>query len=321
MHAKRVGLDEFEGFASALDPFFVREHNRQVAAAGEEFRERVERARVESIDRLAPRRRGAAVRRICRDPVDRSRPQRRPSGIRDGQIGGASRRAERRPRPYDHASLSVDPKGAKSQLRGLKEDASRATERVEDGAGHRHPREVHEGPRELRMEGNREGERPVCDFRRLQSRAIDTMHDPTEDELFAEQDAVVELGRVEINPTRLAEVRAERSLDRPRVQVHIEAVRAHAEGAPTQFLSRRERPKRIEITGRELLANDVSEAEPMCCSLDGADGIEAQEVWTERRAPNLDALRRHGGEGLRAGKGRVFPGELDEDAHGRRTPR
>ncbi len=59
------------------------------------------------------------------------------------------------------------------------------------------------------------------------------MQDPTEDDLFAEQDAIVELRRVEVDPTCLAEIRAERSLDRPRVEVHIEAVGTHTERAAT----------------------------------------------------------------------------------------
>src|SRR5881628_1529719 len=320
VHAKRMGLDEFEGFGSALDPLLAGEHDRQVAASREEFRESLEGATIESIDRLAPRRGGAAVRRIRRDPVDRPRPQREPPGIRDDQLWGAPRRTQGRSRTHDHPSLSIDPDSAKPQLRGLQQDPAGAAKWVEDGAGHRHARQVDEGPRELRMERNREGERSVRDLRRLQTRAIDPMQDPTEDELLAEQNAVVELRRVEIHTTRLGEIRAERCLDRARIQVRIEAVRTNPERATAQFLSRRECANRIEISGCELLADDVSETEPTRRSLDGADDIEAQEVRTKRRGPHLDALRRHGGERLRPGKRRVFPRELDEDAHGRRTP-
>src|SRR5437899_1627322 len=61
-------------FGSALNPFLAREHDRQMAAAREEFRKRVEGARVESVDRLASRRRGPSVRRIRRDPKDHPRP-------------------------------------------------------------------------------------------------------------------------------------------------------------------------------------------------------------------------------------------------------
>src|SRR5256712_4563658 len=321
VHPKRVRLDEFQQCGTPLDPFLVREYDRQMAAARKEFPEGVEGARVESIDRLAPRRRGPSIRRIRRDPEDRPRPQREPPGIRNGQIGSSSRGPEGLPRPQDHITLPVDAYTPESQFRGLQEDPSGAAKRVEDRTGHRHPRQVHEGPRELRVEGNRKGERSVRDFRRFQPRTIDAMQDATEDELFAEQDAVIELRRVEIHTTRLAESRTQGGVDRARVQARIEAVRTDAERAAAQFLSRRERPNRIEISGCELLADDVSEAEPMRRSLDGADDIEAQEVPTERRALNLDALRRHRGEGLRPGERRVFPGQLDEDAHGRRTPR
>ena len=116
------------------------------------------------------------------------------------------------------------------------------------------------------------------------------MQDPTEDELFTEQNPIVELPRVEIHPTRLAEIRAERCFDRARVQVDVEAVCTNPERTATQFLSRRVRADRIEIPGGELLADDMSEAESMRRSLHGADDIEAQELRPERRAPNLDPL-------------------------------
>src|SRR3989449_5323843 len=121
-----MGLNEFEGFGSALDPFFTREHDRQVAAAREEFRKRPEGARVESIDRFASRRRGPSVRRIRRDPDDRPRPQREPPVIRNGQIWSSSRRPERLPRPQDHTTLPVDAYTPESQFRGLQEDPSGA---------------------------------------------------------------------------------------------------------------------------------------------------------------------------------------------------
>src|SRR5207249_3144449 len=122
VHPERMGLDEFEYSRSALDRFFAREHDRQMAAAWEDFRKRVEGARVESVDRLASRRRGASVRRICRDSVDPPRPQREPPGICNSQIGSSSRGPEGLPRPHDHLALPVDADAAKSQLRGLQED-------------------------------------------------------------------------------------------------------------------------------------------------------------------------------------------------------
>src|SRR5213594_1882530 len=146
------------------------------------------------------------------------------------------------------------------------------------------------------------------------------MQDTTEDELFAEQDSIVELRRVEIHAACLAKSRTQRCFDRARVQVHIEAVCTHSERAAPQFLSRCVRADRLEVSGGELLADDVSEAQPMRRSLHRAHDIEAQELRPERRAPNLDPLRRHRGEGLSPRERRVFPRELDEDAHGRRTP-
>src|SRR5437879_732065 len=229
-----------------------------MAAARKEFPEGVEGARVESIDRLAPRRRGPSVRRIRRDPEDRPRPQREPPGIRNGQIGSSSRGPEGLPRPQDHITLPVDAYTPESQFRGLQEDPSGAAKRVEDRTGHRHPRQVHEGPRELRVEGNRKGERSVRDFRRFQPRTIDAMQDATEDELFAEQDAVIELRRVEIHTTRLAESRTQRCFDRAPAQVRIQALRTDPARPAAQLMSRRERPNRTEAPRHELRPGDVT---------------------------------------------------------------
>src|SRR5206468_11283724 len=111
-----------------------------------------------------------------------------------------------------------------------------------------------------------------------------------DDERFAEQDAVLELRRAEIRAPRLAKSRTQRCFGRARVQVHIEAVCTHSERAATQFLSRCVRADRLEVAGCELLADDVSEAEPMRRSLHRAHDIEAQELRPERRAPNPDPL-------------------------------
>src|SRR2546425_7771433 len=64
----------------------------------------------------------------------------------------------------------------------------------------------------------------------------------------------------------------------------------------------------------------MSKAEPACRTFNRACDLEAEEIRTEPRAANLDALRRHGGQRLGPGQRRVFPGELDEHPHGRRTP-
>src|SRR2546427_12654510 len=116
------------------------------------------------------------------------------------------------------------------------------------------------------------------------------MQDATEDELFAEQDSIVELRRVEIHAACLAKSRTQRCFDRARVQVHIEAGGTHSERAATQFLSRCVRADRLDVAGCELLSDYVSAAEPMRRSLHRAHAIEAQELGPERRARNLDHL-------------------------------
>ncbi len=97
--SERMGLDEFEELGTTLDPPFIGEHNREKARAREEVGERSKRPRVQSIDRLAPRRRRAAVGRIRRDSVDRSGAQGRVSRVGDGQIGGTIPRMQRGPGP------------------------------------------------------------------------------------------------------------------------------------------------------------------------------------------------------------------------------
>src|SRR5438093_429227 len=95
--------------------------------------------------------------------------------------------------------------------------------------------------------------------------------------------------------------------------------REEAEGTTAELLCRRERTNRLEISGREFFADDVSEAEPACRALDRARDLESEEIPTERRATDLDPLRCHRGERFRAREGRMFPGELDNNAHVRRT--
>ena len=85
--SERVGLDEFKGFGTALDPAFIGEHNREMARPREELGERGKRTRVQLIDRLALRRCRPTVRRIRRDSMDRSGAQGRTSSIGDGEIG------------------------------------------------------------------------------------------------------------------------------------------------------------------------------------------------------------------------------------------
>src|SRR5207244_2217615 len=145
------------------------------------------------------------------------------------------------------------------------------------------------------------------------------MQDPTEDEFVIKQDPIVDLRRVQIHAARLAEIRAQRSFDASGVQVHAESVRADAERTTAELLCGRERTNRLEISGREFFADDVSEAEPMCRAFDRARDLEAEQIRPEGRAADLDALRYHGGERLRAGEGRMFPRQLDEDTHRRRT--
>src|SRR5437870_3050401 len=145
------------------------------------------------------------------------------------------------------------------------------------------------------------------------------MQDPTEDEFVIKQDPIVDLRRVQIHAARLAEIRAHRSFDASGVQVHAESVRADAERTTAELLCGRERTNRLEISGREFFADEVSEAEPACRTLDRSRHLESEEIRTERRATDLDPLRCHRGDRFRAREGRMFPGALDHNPPLRRT--
>src|SRR2546422_8752261 len=97
-----------------------------MAAAREDFRKRVEGARVESVDRLAPRRRGASVRRVCRDSLDHPRPPREPPGIRNSQNGSSPPNQEGPARPQDPLTPPVGSDPPEAPPRRLQEDPSGA---------------------------------------------------------------------------------------------------------------------------------------------------------------------------------------------------
>src|SRR5881296_3754731 len=106
------------------------------------------------------------------------------------------------------------------------------------------------------MERDREGERTVRDLRGLEPRAVHPMQDPPQDELLANQDAVVELGRVEVDPARPSEIGANWFLYPAGFDVDADASGADAERSAAEILGPRECPNRIEIAGGELLANE-----------------------------------------------------------------
>ena len=112
--SERMGLDEFEELGTTLDPPFIGEHYREIARARKEVSEGGKRPRVQSIDRLAPSRCRAAVRRIRRNSMDRSCAQGRASSIGDGEIGTAIPRMQRGPGPDDHPPLAIQTNTAKS---------------------------------------------------------------------------------------------------------------------------------------------------------------------------------------------------------------
>ena len=153
----------------------------------------------------------------------------------------------------DHPPVAIESDRTESNGRRLEEDAPGAAEGIQDRAGHRHPREVHERARELRVEGDREGERPMRDLRRLEARAVHPVDHATQEEFLADEEAVVDGRLIKVHPARAAEIGPEGTFHRERIDVDAEASRSDAEGPTVEVDVLGERPDRLEIAGGEFL--------------------------------------------------------------------
>src|SRR5438309_10392912 len=109
-----------------------------------------------------------------------------------------------------HPTHAVGPHRADPDVRRFEEDSSRPAERIEEPRRPRNAGQVHEGSGELRMQGDREGERPVGDLAGLELGSIHSMDYLAEDEPLSDKEAIVEFRFVEIDATRLPKVRADR---------------------------------------------------------------------------------------------------------------
>ena len=319
MDAEGVRLDQREMLGRQVDHGLVREDDRDVRRGGQQVSERAECPTVETLDRFTARRGGPPVGRIRRDPVDAPRSQRKMPRIRHREAilgvhipqGGAA--AE------DHPPVAIESDRTESNGRRLEEDAPGAAEGIQDRAGHRHPREVHERARELRVEGDREGERPMGDLRRLEARAVHPVDHTAQEEFLADEEAVVDGRLIKVHPARAAEIGPEGTFHRERIDVDAEASRSDAEGPTVEVDVLGERPDRLEIAGGEFLGHEVGQAEAMGRPFDRSDRIDPKDLVIERGRPDLDPLGCKGRQGLRPREGRMFSGQFDERPHVRPT--
>jgi len=83
------------------------------------------------------------------------------------------------------------------------------------------------------------------------------MQDPTQDELVTDEDAIIDLGRIEVDPTRPSEISAERLLHPAGLDVDADTSRPDPERSTAQILGPREFANRIEVAGCEFFANEV----------------------------------------------------------------
>src|SRR5712691_3083693 len=152
------------------------------------------------------------------------------------------------------------------------------------------------------MEGDREGERAVSDLRRLEPCAVHAMQDSTQDELVADEDAIINLWRIEVDPARPSEIGAERLLHPAGLDVDTDTSRPDPKRSTAQILGPCECADRIEVAGCEFLANEMRQPQATRSPLHRPSGLQPKEVRSERRGLHLDALRGHRGECFRPRK-------------------
>src|SRR2546429_261002 len=317
--AESVRLDQLKMLGRPVDHRVVREDDRDVCRRGQQVSERAERPTVEALDRFASRRGGPPVGRIRRDPVNAPRSEWKMSRIRHRESILGLHIPQGVAASEDPPPAAIEPDRTESNGRRLEEDAPGAAEGIQDRAGHRHPREVHERARELRVEGDREGERPMGDLRRLEARAVHPVDHPAQEELLADEEAVVDGRLIEVHPARAAEIGPEGTFHRERIDVDAQASRSDAEGPAVEVGVLCERPDSLEIAGGEFLGYEVGQAEPMGRPFDRSDRIDPKDLVIERGRPDLDPLGCEGRQGLGPREGRMLSGQFDERPHVRPT--
>src|SRR5207245_9418706 len=109
------------------------------------------------------------------------------------------------------------------------------------------------------MELDREGERAVSDLRGLEPCAVHPMQSPTQDELVADENSIVNLGRIEVDPARPSEIGAERFLHPAGLDVDTDASRPDPACSTAHILGPRESATRVEVDGCPFFANKMRE--------------------------------------------------------------
>ena len=317
MHPQRVRLDEFEVLLSEVDGVLVWQDRGEVPTPRQDIRERCEGPVVQRVDRLAPRRGGPTVRRVCRDPIEGPRRPRAATRVRNDQVRRGMEGVQRRPGSPDHTLLRVRADPTEADAVRLEQDPPGPAERIEDRPARRDAGQVHEGPGELRMEGDRTGEGPVSDLGRLEVPPGDSVHDASEDEFVAHQKPQVDARGFEVDLAGAAHIGAQGAFEGRGVHVHVEPTRSNPERRTDQVHPLREISDVPEVPSHEFLRHKMRKAEPTGRPLHGARRVDGHELRGPRDGPEVRAFRLEGRENLRAREGRMLAGDLDEDAHTR----
>src|SRR5438445_11672264 len=132
------------------------------------------------------------------------------------------------------------------------------------------------------MERDREGERAVSDLRGLEPCAVHPMQGPTQHELVADENSIVNLGRIEVDPARPSEIGAERFLHPAGLDVDTDASCPDPECSTAQILGPRECANRVEGAGCQVFTYSRPEPPPTTRPLHRSWGLQATAA---RRAP------------------------------------
>ncbi len=171
-----------------------------------------------------------------------------------------------------------------------------------------------------RAESNgRRLEEDVRDLGRLEARAVHPVDHTAQEELLADEEAVVDGRLIEVHPAGAAEIGPEGTFHRERIDVDAEASRSDAEGPAVEVGVLRECPDRLEISSGEFLGHEVGKAEAMGRPFDRSDRIDPKDLVIERGRPDLDPFRGKGRQCLGPREGRMLSGQFDERPHVRPT--
>src|SRR2546428_1251477 len=134
------------------------------------------------------------------------------------------------------------------------------------------------------MERDREGERAVSDLRGLEPCAVHPMQGPTQDELVADENSIVNLGRIEVDPARPSEIGAERFLHPAGLDVDTDASRPDPERSTAKSWDRAN-------ARMESRSPDASSSQTRCASPKRRAARSTGPVVSSRRScgPNVVA--------------------------------